>query len=62
MDAKFLYPKEDKGYRAVPFSVNRRMVAASASVGRQQDNIHTLTEVTFRSRDATAQRIEEGSK
>jgi pyruvate/2-oxoglutarate dehydrogenase complex dihydrolipoamide acyltransferase (E2) component len=34
-----------QGYRAVPFTVNRRMVAASASVGREQNNIHTITEV-----------------
>ena len=34
-----------QGYRAVPFTVNRQMVAASASVGREQNNIHTITEV-----------------
>lgn len=34
-----------RGYRVVPFSANRRMAAASASVGRERNTIHTLTEV-----------------
>jgi pyruvate/2-oxoglutarate dehydrogenase complex dihydrolipoamide acyltransferase (E2) component len=34
-----------QGYRVVPFTLNRRMVAASASVGREQNNIHAITEV-----------------
>jgi len=33
------------GYRVVPFTMNRRMVAASASVGRTQNNIQALIEV-----------------
>ena len=33
------------GYRSVPFSMNRRMVAASAGVGREQSNIQALIEV-----------------
>jgi pyruvate/2-oxoglutarate dehydrogenase complex dihydrolipoamide acyltransferase (E2) component len=37
--------KNKPGYRVVPFSMNRRMVAASASVGRQQNNIQALLEV-----------------
>ncbi len=32
-------------HRTVPFSVNRRMAAASAAVCRGRDTIHTLTEV-----------------
>lgn len=34
-----------RGYRVVPFSLERRMVAASATVGREQNNIHAFTEV-----------------
>jgi pyruvate/2-oxoglutarate dehydrogenase complex dihydrolipoamide acyltransferase (E2) component len=37
--------KKKPGYRAVPFTLNRRMVAASASVGRKQNNIQTIVEV-----------------
>jgi len=33
------------GYRIVPFTINRRMVAASTSVGREQSNIHAIIEV-----------------
>ncbi|MBN1266749.1 MAG: 2-oxo acid dehydrogenase subunit E2 [Anaerolineales bacterium] len=33
------------GYRTSPFSTNRRMVSASAAVGRSQNNIQALTEV-----------------
>lgn len=33
------------GYRKVAFSMNRRIVAASASVGRARNNIHAITEV-----------------
>ncbi|MBN1537720.1 MAG: 2-oxo acid dehydrogenase subunit E2 [Anaerolineales bacterium] len=32
-------------YRAIPFTMNRRFVAASASAGRQQNTIHTFIEV-----------------
>jgi pyruvate/2-oxoglutarate dehydrogenase complex dihydrolipoamide acyltransferase (E2) component len=32
-------------YRVVPFDINRRMVAASATVGREHNNIHAFTEV-----------------
>ncbi len=34
-----------QGYRVVPFTLNRQMVAASAAVGREQNNIHAITEV-----------------
>jgi len=37
--------KEELNYRVVPFTMNRRMVAASASVGREQNSIHALIEV-----------------
>jgi pyruvate/2-oxoglutarate dehydrogenase complex dihydrolipoamide acyltransferase (E2) component len=33
------------GYRVMPFTANRRMVVASASVGREQNNIQALLEV-----------------
>ena len=36
---------KDKGYQVLPFTVNRRMVAASSSVGREQNNIQALIEV-----------------
>lgn len=32
-------------YRVIPFTTNRRMVAASASIGRRQNNIHSMIEV-----------------
>jgi pyruvate/2-oxoglutarate dehydrogenase complex dihydrolipoamide acyltransferase (E2) component len=34
-----------QGYRSVPFTINRQMVAASTSVGREQSNIHAIIEV-----------------
>lgn len=34
-----------QGYQTIPFTTNRRMVAASASVGREQNNIQALIEV-----------------
>jgi len=34
-----------RGYRVVPFTANRQMAAASASIGREQNTIHMLTEV-----------------
>lgn len=37
--------KNQKGYRVLPFSINRRMVAATTSVGREQNNIHSMVEV-----------------
>lgn len=37
--------KRKPGYQVVPFSINRRAVAATASVGRERNTIHTLTEV-----------------
>ena len=37
--------KKKQGYRVVPFTMSRRMVAASATVGRQQNNIHAIIEV-----------------
>jgi pyruvate/2-oxoglutarate dehydrogenase complex dihydrolipoamide acyltransferase (E2) component len=37
--------KAKPGYRVMPFTTNRRMVAASASVGREQNNIQALLEV-----------------
>lgn len=33
------------GYRILPFTINRQMVAASTSVGRGQGNIHAMVEV-----------------
>lgn len=37
--------KKKRNYRVVPFTMNRRMVAAVATVGRERNNIHTITEV-----------------
>jgi pyruvate/2-oxoglutarate dehydrogenase complex dihydrolipoamide acyltransferase (E2) component len=37
--------KQKQGYQVVPFSVQRQAVAASATVGRERNNIHTFTEV-----------------
>ena len=37
--------KKKQGYRVLPFTMNRRMVAASASVGREQNNIQAIIEV-----------------
>jgi pyruvate/2-oxoglutarate dehydrogenase complex dihydrolipoamide acyltransferase (E2) component len=37
--------KRHTGYRVMPFTMNRRMAAASAAVSRRQDTIHTITEV-----------------
>jgi len=37
--------KENYRYRTIPFTFNRRMVAASATAGRQQNNIHAFMEV-----------------
>ena len=37
--------KKTQSYRTIPFTTNRRMVAASAAVGREQNNIQTLIEV-----------------
>jgi len=34
-----------KGYRKIPFTMNRRMVAATASAGREQNNIQAIIEV-----------------
>ena len=34
-----------QGYRIVPFTINRQMVAASTSVGREQSNIQAIVEV-----------------
>jgi pyruvate/2-oxoglutarate dehydrogenase complex dihydrolipoamide acyltransferase (E2) component len=34
-----------RGHKLVPFTVNRRMVAAAASVNRERNTIHCLTEV-----------------
>jgi pyruvate/2-oxoglutarate dehydrogenase complex dihydrolipoamide acyltransferase (E2) component len=36
---------DERRYHALPFSMNRRMVAASASVGRARNNIHAIAEV-----------------
>lgn len=35
----------ESGHRLVPFNANRRMVAASAAVGRERNTIHALAEV-----------------
>jgi len=46
MQANGQISKEQKqGYRVIPFTMNRRMVAASASVAREQNNIQALIEV-----------------
>ena len=37
--------EQTRGYRAVPFTANRQMVAAVATVGREQNNIHAVVEV-----------------
>lgn len=37
--------KKKQAYRVLPFTINRRMVAASASVAREQNNIQGLIEV-----------------
>ncbi|MGD8752658.1 MAG: 2-oxo acid dehydrogenase subunit E2, partial [Anaerolineales bacterium] len=37
--------KKKRGYRVLPFTMNRHMVAASASVAREQNNIQALIEV-----------------
>ena len=37
--------RKKRNYRVVPFTMNRRMVAASASVGRERNNIHAIIEV-----------------
>jgi pyruvate/2-oxoglutarate dehydrogenase complex dihydrolipoamide acyltransferase (E2) component len=37
--------KQGQGCRVLPFTMNRRMVAASASVAREQNNIQALIEV-----------------
>lgn len=34
-----------RNYRVVPFTMRRRMVAASAAIGRERNNIHATTEV-----------------
>ena len=36
---------KEQGYRVVPFTINRQMVAASISVGREQSNIQAIIEV-----------------
>lgn len=46
MQANGQVSKEHKqSYRVLPFTMNRRMVAASASVAREQNNIQALLEV-----------------
>jgi pyruvate/2-oxoglutarate dehydrogenase complex dihydrolipoamide acyltransferase (E2) component len=37
--------KKKRNYRVVPFTMDRRWVAAAASVGRERNNIHAITEV-----------------
>lgn len=37
--------KKKPNYQAVPFTLNRQMVVASAAVGREQNNIHAILEV-----------------
>ncbi len=37
--------KKQSGYTSIPFSMNRRMVTASATVGRETNNIHGILEV-----------------
>jgi pyruvate/2-oxoglutarate dehydrogenase complex dihydrolipoamide acyltransferase (E2) component len=45
MDSQVSNPNKQPGYRVVPFTMNRQMVAASTSVGREQNNIHAIVEV-----------------
>ena len=45
VDSQISNLNKKQGYRAVPFTLNRQMVAASAAVGREQNNIQTITEV-----------------
>ena len=35
----------NKGYRSVPFGINRRIMAATLSVNRERNNIHLITEI-----------------
>jgi pyruvate/2-oxoglutarate dehydrogenase complex dihydrolipoamide acyltransferase (E2) component len=37
--------KRDKGYEAIPLTMNRRMVIASATVSRKKNAIHCISEV-----------------
>ena len=37
--------KGKPGYRAVPLSMNRQMVAATLDIARQQNNIQAMMEV-----------------
>jgi pyruvate/2-oxoglutarate dehydrogenase complex dihydrolipoamide acyltransferase (E2) component len=45
MNSQVSNPNKQQGYRVVPFTINRQMVAASTSVGREQSNIHAIVEV-----------------
>lgn len=36
------------GHRVVPFTANRRLVAARTAIGRERNIIHSLTEVDIR--------------
>jgi len=40
-----LHKNSNRGYHAVPFTFERKMVTASVSVGQQQHNIHAIIEV-----------------
>lgn len=44
-DGRDANKQKNQGYQVVPFTMNRRMVAASASVGRERNNIHAIIEV-----------------
>lgn len=36
---------KSKGYQAIPYSINRRMISASSALAREQNNIQAITEV-----------------
>jgi pyruvate/2-oxoglutarate dehydrogenase complex dihydrolipoamide acyltransferase (E2) component len=37
--------KNNKGYKSIPLTFNRRAVSASASVGKEKNTIHSIVEV-----------------
>jgi pyruvate/2-oxoglutarate dehydrogenase complex dihydrolipoamide acyltransferase (E2) component len=45
LDDRVPQERNRRGYRVLPFTVARRMIAATASVGRAQNNIQALIEV-----------------
>ncbi len=37
--------KKHQGYKSIPFTFNRRMVAISASIAKERNTIHSITEI-----------------